>query len=129
MSVLNTESIKIAVVGLGYVGLPLAVEFGKKRQIIGFDINEGRVNALKAGHDATLEVGDEELVQVTGLSFTNGLEDIAQCSAYIITVPTPMYSPAPTASTALVYVILTCSANTKIQMAPMLQSFQNGLHP
>lgn len=55
------KNTKLAIIGLGYVGLPLAVEFGKQRQITGFDINEARINALKAGHDATLEVSDEEL--------------------------------------------------------------------
>src|SRR5699024_3012109 len=81
---------KLAVIGLGYVGLPLAVEFGKQRQITGFDINEARINALKAGHDATLEVSDEELKEATGLRFTNKLEDIAECNVYIVTVPTPI---------------------------------------
>src|SRR5699024_7547782 len=83
-------NIKLAVIGLGYVGLPLAVEFGKQRQITGFDINAARINALKAGHDATLEVSDEELAAATGLSVTNQLEDIAQCNVYIVTVPTPI---------------------------------------
>lgn len=83
-------NIKLAVIGLGYVGLPLAVEFGKQRQTTGFDINEARINALKAGHDATLEVSDEELKEATGLRFTNKLEDIAQCNVYIVTVPTPI---------------------------------------
>lgn len=81
---------KLAIIGLGYVGLPLAVEFGKQRQITGFDINEARINALKAGHDATLEVSDEELKEATGLRFTNKLEDIAECNVYIVTVPTPI---------------------------------------
>ena len=84
------KNTKLAIIGLGYVGLPLAVEFGKQRQITGFDINEARINALKAGHDATLEVSDEELKEATGLRFTNKLEDIAECNVYIVTVPTPI---------------------------------------
>ena len=63
---MNRESLKLAVVGLGYVGLPLAVEFGKKRTVVGFDINPGRVQQLKDGHDATLEVEDDELRTATG---------------------------------------------------------------
>lgn len=84
------EQTKLAVIGLGYVGLPLAVEFGKQRQLIGFDISENRINTLKAGHDTTLEVSDEELAQATGLRFTHQVEDIAECNIYIVTVPTPI---------------------------------------
>ena len=60
---LRIQDVKLAVVGLGYVGLPLAVEFGKKRSVIGFDINARRIDALKAGHDHTLEVSDAELAE------------------------------------------------------------------
>ena len=63
---LTSTDIKLAVIGLGYVGLPLAVEFGKKRSVVCFDINQPRIDALKAGHDATLEVSDEELTHATG---------------------------------------------------------------
>lgn len=59
----NLQDINLAIIGLGYVGLPLAVEFGKKRPVVGFDINKPRIAALQAGHDSTLEVSDEELAQ------------------------------------------------------------------
>ena len=81
---------KIALIGLGYVGLPLAVEFGKKFETIGFDINEPRVQELKQGKDSTLEVEPEELEQATLLSFTTDLDDIRDCKIYIVTVPTPI---------------------------------------
>ena len=81
---------KIAVIGLGYVGLPLAVEFARKRSVVGFDINPRRVAALRAGHDATLEVSDEELQHASLLSFTDELEGIADCDTFIVTVPTPI---------------------------------------
>lgn len=88
---MNTLSnIKIAVIGLGYVGLPLAVEFAKKRQVIGFDISNSRITALAAGHDATLEVTDEELRDAKGLRFTTDPKDLAESNFYIVTVPTPI---------------------------------------
>jgi UDP-N-acetyl-D-galactosamine dehydrogenase len=80
----------IAVIGLGYVGLPLAVEFGKSRRVIGFDINAGRIDALRAGHDATLEVSKDELVTADQLTFTSDPADLAAASIYIVTVPTPI---------------------------------------
>ncbi|MBS9524834.1 nucleotide sugar dehydrogenase [Litoribacter alkaliphilus] len=83
----------IAVIGLGYVGLPLAVEFAKKFKVVGFDINEGRIAELSNGHDRTLEVEDDylkEVLDMGNLSFTNKSEDIASCSVFIITVPTPV---------------------------------------
>ena len=84
------KDIKIAVVGLGYVGLPLAIEFGSKRSVIGFDINETRINELKKGLDVTLETNQEEIKNAAHLSFTNKIEDIKECKIYIITVPTPI---------------------------------------
>jgi len=84
------ENTKIAMIGLGYVGLPLAVEFGKKYPTVGFDINHQRVNELSAGHDHTLEVSDEELKQATYLSYTADVKDLAECTVYIVTVPTPI---------------------------------------
>lgn len=83
---------KIAVIGLGYVGLPLAAAFGKQRQVIGYDINDGRIAELRGGHDSTLELDDTELAAAEGLSFTSSLEDICDCNVYIITVPTPIDS-------------------------------------
>ncbi len=82
---------KIAVIGLGYVGLPLAVEFAKKRQVIGFDIKQARVDELNEGHDPTLEVEDEDLQAVLGkgLQLTTNIEDIADSQIYVIAVPTP----------------------------------------
>lgn len=84
------EDIKLAVIGLGYVGLPLAVEFGKKRSVIGFDINQSRINALREGHDSTLEVEDDELRAATHLSFTADAADLEAANVYIVTVPTPI---------------------------------------
>ena len=87
---MQDSSAPIAVVGLGYVGLPLAVEFGLKRNVIGFDINESRINELKKGFDRTLEISDEELKNSINLSFSNNLEDLKECKIFIITVPTPI---------------------------------------
>jgi UDP-N-acetyl-D-galactosamine dehydrogenase len=84
------NEIKLAIVGLGYVGLPLAVEFGKKRQVIGFDINATRVAELQSGQDHTLEVEPEELKSARLLAFTTDLEALRACNVYIVTVPTPI---------------------------------------
>lgn len=81
---------KIALIGLGYVGLPLAVEFGKKFETIGFDINDARVQDLKEGKDSTLEVETDELQQATLLSYTTSSNEIQDCNIYIVTVPTPI---------------------------------------
>lgn len=87
---LSIEHAKVGIIGLGYVGLPLAVEFGKKVPTIGFDIHRARVDELKLGHDSTLECSGYELAEATQLSYTNKLEDIAHCNVYIVTVPTPI---------------------------------------
>ncbi|AZS81621.1 Vi polysaccharide biosynthesis UDP-N-acetylglucosamine C-6 dehydrogenase TviB [Achromobacter spanius] len=87
---LRIQDVKLAVVGLGYVGLPLAVEFGKKRSVIGFDINTRRIDALKAGHDHTLEVSDEELAEAAQLSYTADRAELGQANVFIVTVPTPI---------------------------------------
>ena len=81
---------KIAIIGLGYVGLPLAVEFGKHRPVLGFDINQGRIAELQAGHDSTLETTSEELVAAAQLSFSTQLDDLRDCGIFIVTVPTPI---------------------------------------
>ena len=81
---------KLAVIGLGYVGLPLAVEFGKRRAVVGFDINEGRISELREGKDSTQEVEPAELAEAAHLTFTCDPADIADCSIYIVTVPTPI---------------------------------------
>lgn len=84
--------LKIAVIGLGYVGLPLAVEFGAKIPTIGFDVNFLRVEELKRGTDTTLEVSPDQLASATQLQFTSELNDIKSCNFYIIAVPTPIDS-------------------------------------
>ena len=81
---------RIAVVGLGYVGLPLAAAFGEKREVVGFDINAKRIAELKDGVDFTREVSREELAAAGQLSFTDALDDIRDCQIYIVTVPTPI---------------------------------------
>lgn len=90
MNTFSLDNAKIAVIGLGYVGLPLAVEFGKHRTVVGFDISTQRVDNLRGGHDTTLEIKDDELASAEHLSFTNSLDDIANCNIYIVTVPTPI---------------------------------------
>jgi UDP-N-acetyl-D-galactosamine dehydrogenase len=87
---IDNRTAKIGVVGLGYVGLPLAVEFGRQYDTIGFDINRGRVAELNDGHDRTLEVDSENLKSSARLSFSTSLDDLAACDIYIVTVPTPI---------------------------------------
>ena len=87
---LTLKDAKIAVIGLGYVGLPLAVEFGKQFQTIGFDVNTNRINALRDGVDATREVTSAEMDAADRLTFTDDLEAIRGCNVYIVTVPTPV---------------------------------------
>lgn len=81
---------KIAVIGLGYVGLPLAVEFGKKYEVIGFDIKEKRIKELSQGIDLTLEVSESELKNIKNLRFSSDIEDLRKANIFIITVPTPI---------------------------------------
>ena len=80
----------IAIIGLGYVGLPLAVEFGKQRKVVGFDINTSRIGELRSGQDKTLEVDAVEMAEAKHLSFTDQLHDLAECTIFIVTVPTPI---------------------------------------
>lgn len=87
---MQIKDIKLAIVGLGYVGLPLAVEFGKKLSVTGFDINAARIAELRNGHDHTLEVDEAELKSATGLQFTTSLEKLSEANVYIVTVPTPI---------------------------------------
>ena len=87
------DHIKLAIIGLGYVGLPLCVEFARKYQTVGFDISQRRVDQLNAGHDRTLEVDESDLQAVSknhGLKFSTDLADIADCNIYVVTVPTPV---------------------------------------
>ncbi|DAB40608.1 MAG TPA: Vi polysaccharide biosynthesis UDP-N-acetylglucosamine C-6 dehydrogenase TviB [Sulfurovum sp. UBA12169] len=85
-------SYKIAVIGLGYVGLPLAAAFAEKYPIVGFDIHQARIDELRQAHDRTLELSSEQLQQAIeyGMQFTTKLEDISECNIYIVTVPTPI---------------------------------------
>ncbi len=87
---MKLKDIRLAIVGLGYVGLPLAVEFGRKRRVVGFDINQRRIDELKTGIDFTLETTKEELAAAEHLSYTTDLDDLPGCNCYIITVPTPI---------------------------------------
>ncbi len=82
--------VKIGIIGLGYVGLPLAVEFGKKFPVVGFDTKAARIEALRAGHDETLETDANDLRSATQLSLTTNPEDLQACSVFIVTVPTPI---------------------------------------
>ncbi|EIL93558.1 Vi polysaccharide biosynthesis UDP-N-acetylglucosamine C-6 dehydrogenase TviB [Rhodanobacter spathiphylli] len=88
----SLDNTKIAIIGLGYVGLPLAVEFGKHYDTIGFDINIARIDQLRSGHDHTLEVDAAELAAAPRLGFSANLSDIESCNVYIVTVPTPIDS-------------------------------------
>jgi len=84
------NNLKIGVIGLGYVGLPLAVEFGKKYPTIGFDINQQRIAELQTGVDRTLETSNDELTEATQLTYTTSADELVQCNIYIVTVPTPI---------------------------------------
>jgi len=86
----DKKNLRIGVVGLGYVGLPLAVEFGKKYATVGFDINPARVAELEGGTDSTLECSSEELAEAKRLSYASSVDAIADCNFYIVTVPTPI---------------------------------------
>ncbi len=108
----SIKELRIGVIGLGYVGLPLAVEFGRKYQTLGFDINQQRIAELSGGTDRTLEVDSEELASADHLGFTSSLEDLKECNFFIVTVPTPIdeykqpdLTPLVKASTALGAVI------------------------
>ena len=106
------KNVKLGIIGLGYVGLPLAVEFGKKYPTLGFDINLKRVEELKQGHDFTLEVSTEELADSAFISYSADVDTLKECNVYIVTVPTPIdkhkqpdLSPLVKASTMLAKVI------------------------
>ncbi len=87
---MKLEDLSLAVIGMGYVGLPLAVEFGRNRSVVGFDINARRITQLRAGEDVTLETSQAELAAAAQLTFTTELADLAGCNCFIITVPTPI---------------------------------------
>ena len=86
----DLKNIRLGIIGLGYVGLPLAVEFGRKYPTVGFDVKTSRVDELKGGTDSTLEVPDDELAEAAKLTYTADAGDIADCNFYIVTVPTPI---------------------------------------
>jgi UDP-N-acetyl-D-galactosamine dehydrogenase len=87
---MKLADIRLAIVGLGYVGLPLAVEFGRKRAVVGFDIHAPRIAELQAGEDHTRETTPEELAQADKLSFTADPAALKDCNCFIVTVPTPI---------------------------------------
>ena len=86
----SLQSSRLAVIGLGYVGLPLAAEFGKFRKVIGYDTNEDRVLELRRGYDATHEMSESELRESSLLTFSTSLAMLEECNVYIVTVPTPI---------------------------------------
>ena len=109
---LDINTIKIAIIGLGYVGLPLAVEFGTQREVVGFDVNDKRIAQLIAGTDHTLEVSNEELAEASQLTFTTDVEALKECNFFIVTVSTPIddykqpdLTPLIKASTAIATVL------------------------
>jgi UDP-N-acetyl-D-galactosamine dehydrogenase len=87
---MDLQNKTVAIIGLGYVGLPLAVEFGKVRPVIGFDINKSRIDELKAGEDHTLECTPSQLKEAVQLQYSNRLDDLRRCHIFIVTVPTPV---------------------------------------
>ena len=87
---MQLSNVKLAIIGLGYVGLPLAVEFAKKYPTLGFDINQARINELKQGYDRTQEVDAVELAEATQITFSANFDDLAEANVYIVTVPTPI---------------------------------------
>ena len=86
----SLKNVNLGIIGLGYVGLPLAVEFGKQYPTLGFDINSKRIEELKQGHDFTLEVSTEELADSAHISYSANVDDLKNCNVYIVTVPTPI---------------------------------------
>lgn len=86
----NVENARLAIVGLGYVGLPLAVAFGRRTDVVGFDINTARIGELRGGIDRTLEVSSEDLAAASGLTYTDRIDELRACNVFVITVPTPI---------------------------------------
>lgn len=89
-ALMSLDDVKLAVIGLGYVGLPLAAEFGKKRSVVGFDVNKERISELEAGSDRTLELSRDELMAAKYLSFSTDINALRECNLFIVTVPTPI---------------------------------------
>ena len=121
---LELERSRIVIVGLGYVGLPLAVEFGKAFPTIGFDINAARIAELQRGEDSTLEVEPHELAAATQLSFTDSAEALRGCNVYVVTVPTPVRISAETATSPAVWCASgrSCPASTTRPEASMVRT-------
>ncbi len=99
---MQLTQLRLAIIGLGYVGLPLAVEFGKKRPVIGFDINQKRVDELKSGRDETLETTEQELYDAKLLTYTTNPNDLKEANCFIVTVPTPIDDHKRPSLTALI---------------------------
>jgi UDP-N-acetyl-D-galactosamine dehydrogenase len=87
---MNLKKIKLAVIGLGYAGLPLALEFAKKRNVVGYDINLQRIKNLKIGFDKNKEFSKKQIKKIKKIQFTNNQNDLADCNFFIISVPTPI---------------------------------------
>ena len=87
---MNIDDVKVAILGLGYVGLPLAIEFSKVKTVVGFDINSSRIKELRQGRDSTLEVDAKSITQAANLYYSDDVSDLASCNVFIITVPTPV---------------------------------------
>lgn len=116
----------IAIIGLGYVGLPLAVEFGKNRQVIGFDINAKRIAELQRGHDRTLETTADELTAANQLAFTSQADDLRDCTVFIVTVPTPIDSANRPDLTPLIKASETVG---KVMRAGAIVIFESTVYP
>ena len=86
----KSNNSQLAIIGLGYVGLPLAMEFGKKRDVTAFDINKDRIKELKNGFDSTFEIASDDFKLSKNLYFTNNIDDIKNCKIFIVTIPTPV---------------------------------------
>ena len=86
----NNQTCKLAIIGLGYVGLPIAIEFGKKRKVIGFDLNKGRINELQKSIDCNLEVSKKDFKSSKKLVFTNKIQELKDCKIFIVSIPTPI---------------------------------------
>ena len=90
MKISEMDNLKLAIIGLGYVGLPLAVEFGKVREVIAFDINRQRIKELLNHHDATRECMSDEISDAKYIKFTSNVDDLRNANCFIVTVPTPI---------------------------------------
>ena len=109
----DITNIRLGIIGLGYVGLPLAVEFGRQHPTVGFDVKKSRIQELMRGNDSTLEVPSEELAEAGNLTFTSEVDDLAECNFYVVTVPTPIGSGNRPLLTPLKKASMTLSAVLK----------------